>query len=156
MTVQVGDPDLTRVDGVNPYNTMTIRAIAGEVISVGMAVSVDPAAVSHPHPSVLKADCTATDKSLPLGVAVLGSNVPHSGDGKTITAGETFDVVIYGPIPGFDALTVGVDYFVAAVAGSIAEIGDLVSTNRVSPLGLAVTPEILLVRPASKQEEIVP
>jgi hypothetical protein len=158
MAVLKADPNEARPNGVNPYANIVMRAIAGDGnIEAGMVVVIDNRATTHPDPTVLRGIATDADGTEGVfGIVVVGGNVPHSGAGIAIPTGGIMDVITRGPVHGFDGLEVGKTYYVSGTFGNIGRLSDLVSTNYIARVGVALTEEILYVDPMYKDGDQVP
>lgn len=118
---------------------ITVRAIANEAMTQGVAVYVDGA--SGDTPTVKKTVETAVATGNMLGVVVAGA--PEKNGSTTIAIGDIVDVCVYGPIAGV-AGTAGGFVWAGDTAG---ELVDAVGTKSMIA-GIMLTAGVFFVRPA--------
>lgn len=121
--------DLTVTAASVSGTTQTI--LAGETITAGMAVYLKSS-----NNRWMKAQCDGTAEEagsgVRLGVALHGS-----------LAGQPLIVQESGTISIGATVTVGVLYCVSATAGGICPQADLVSTNKITVIGMGATAETI-------------
>lgn len=126
----MADLVVTAANVVEGSAPQTIQGFAGETITAGMSV------YQAANGRWMKAKCGGT--SIEAGVGTLiGIAVVGSLNNQPIT------VQIGGQVNVGATLTVGVIYCISATYGGLAPIADMVSTNKLTLMGLAVSASAL-------------
>lgn len=124
----MADVTITRQDvALNANNVSFVRVQVGEAVTQGQPLYRSTSDSKH-----YKAGATTTTLAAAVGVAM----TPASADGYILML-KAGDYIVGG------TLSQGTTYVVSATAGGIAPSSDLVSTNIVTNLGIAISSTVL-------------
>lgn len=134
----MADISVTAADVRPLKGAVTRRAIAAEALTFGQVVYIY--SYSGTLPTVKKADGSALTTANPFGIVVAPSAAIA---GSSVASGEQCDVVVFGPVTGYAAMTSGDTYWVSDTAGTV----DSAVGTKSGVIGLAESPTVLFVRP---------
>ena len=120
----MADLIITAADVLTTTSTRTYTGVAGATVTAGQPVYSDATDSGKYKP----ADADADASSRAIGIAVHGAS-----NGQPLTVAQ------YGNLTISAVMTAGEVYAVSATAGGIAPVGDLVTGNYVTVLGVATT-----------------
>jgi hypothetical protein len=120
----MADLTITAADVLTTTSTRTYTGVAGATVTAGQPVYADATDSGKYKP----ADADADASSRAIGIAVHGAS-----------SGQPLTVAQYGNLTISAVMTAGEVYAVSATAGGIAPVGDLVTGNYVTVLGVATT-----------------
>jgi hypothetical protein len=115
---------------------ISFRFTAGGTVNVGDEVYIAA------DDDVEQTDASALATANGRGIVVSAPN------GKLVAAaGDAVDVVVFGPVAGFDSLTPDTAGYASETAGKIADAAPTTASSAVWPVGYAQTAEVFFVLP---------
>lgn len=124
----MADLTVTAANVAKGTGAQTMTGTAGATITAGQPVYADPNASFTIKPAQATSQNAAKAVGIALHAALSGQPITYITQGQ-LTSGATN--------------TVGIIYAVSATAGGIAPNADLVSTNYVTVLGIAISASII-------------
>jgi hypothetical protein len=125
------DIAITAANVVAGANATTVHGTAGEAVTAGQAVYLDPTSKKW-----MKADSNSATAAArqPGGIALSGAAL-----NQPLTVQTSGDITVGG------TLTAGVAYYLSATAGGICPVADVTTGDFVCLLGLAKSASVLAI-----------